>query len=532
MKGALPSLFLLTSAFSSSLASPGKRPSDQQAYATIHNFAPNDVLNGDDGFTTHPLNPLTYGKPVVHLSDVGDMIEEHNAELVYLDGKYYLYAEAWACGKIVFFSGGNGTKPRTRTATTVGILTIEDASSATKPHVHFSESLNQYVLIFSAGASFNLKATGGIWYTTSDTPTGPWSEPGVISGDFLAHDFDTAEDDEGNVWIATDSFSGEYDPEVEGLPLWNLHIQKLNPELNAVVNGSTTQILEAIDFEAIGLAVYNGNFYITGGITCGNCQASISYMMAPSPSGPWTEEELIAADGCTGQNKGMATLPSPEGPVILSSIWGYRTSPDNIVVDGMLSHGDNSQAIASTYWFRQQFADDGTMKALACDAQISVPLAEGIAQPASPLKYQPDCRIRNNSTISQSFVIPRNFGSSLVLPIFQRTDNGGAYNQSGPVMDAPVDVEIRYLSGRTTKKSFEPSDVSWAPENLEVELQTVLGVNLVSQITLSTSASNGCFGTVVRPKSSLLSIFDAYKMTSEDGIVWPAGAQLFTQDFR
>lgn len=76
--------------FAWSRACPSKKPQ----VATVHNFNPDDLLDGNDGMPPHPLNPLKYGKPVLHIDVDGNGIEEHANSVSYFDGKYYMYTEA------------------------------------------------------------------------------------------------------------------------------------------------------------------------------------------------------------------------------------------------------------------------------------------------------------------------------------------------------------------------------------------------------------------------------------------------------
>ncbi|MFT8520557.1 glycoside hydrolase family protein [Acetobacter syzygii] len=69
--------------------------------ATVSNFANPDVLEGHDGLPPSPLSPYRYEPPAITLDDKGNALEEHAATLSFFDGRYYMYAEKWACGKVV-----------------------------------------------------------------------------------------------------------------------------------------------------------------------------------------------------------------------------------------------------------------------------------------------------------------------------------------------------------------------------------------------------------------------------------------------
>lgn len=331
-------------------------------YAQVRNFAPVDILDGNDGLEPHPDSPLSYGRPVLHVNSDGNAIEEHNARLFYLDdGKYYMFAESWACGRFSFFlppvpgypvndkftpgdyGGTCGITVHTSTdLTNWDFQTLIEPKGIpgvpTKPRLLYSAVTQKYVLWLKAGNELGF--TGGLFYLTADTPLGPWSEALVASGDHLAHDFDMEMDDNGDYYIVTDAFRGIYDPLVPGKPLWDVVLQKLLPDCTGVVatNDSKVQIMQSADFQGIGLCSHNERWYITGGPTCGNCEVPIQYISAPSPLGPWSTEDgvlspdikegtVIAERGCGGQNKGLNKLPTADGAQVIMLLMAGSCMP-------------------------------------------------------------------------------------------------------------------------------------------------------------------------------------------------------------
>ena len=334
------------------------------AVATIHNFNPDDLLNGNDGMPPHPLNPLRYGKPVLHIDVDGNGIEEHANSISFFNNKkYYMYTEAWSCGRISFFPGrlvsqspppgyNQSRYPDIETGGQCGILTcsspdltswkLEDVYLPTgfeltlnKPRVVYSPKTKKYNLWYSAGNA--LRTTGGFWVATSDSPAGPWSAPTQATGPNLAHDYDISQAPDGSYWIVTDVFSGEFVGS-DRKPYWNLWVQKLNEECNGMVasNETSVEIMHSVDWQAVAFSNRNGWWYITSSTTCSNCQVPTRYIRARSPLGPWETETgardfatlnegtLLTADGCTGQNKDASQMPSPDGgeDIVLTFIWG------------------------------------------------------------------------------------------------------------------------------------------------------------------------------------------------------------------
>lgn len=512
---------------------------DHARSAQIRNFAPVDILDGNDGLEPHPASPLSYGRPVLHVDSTGNAIEEHNARLFYLDdGKYYMLAESWACGRMVFFKppvpgypindtfppgdyGGNcGITVHTSTdLTNWDFETLIEPRGIpgvpTKPRLVYSAVTQKYVLWLKSGDELGF--TGGLFYLTADTPLGPWSEASVASGDHLAHDFDMEMDDNGDYYIVTDAFRGVYDPLVPGKPLWDVVLQKLLPDCTGVVgtNESKVQIMQSADFQGIGLSSHNGRWYITGGPTCSNCEVPIQYISAPSPTGPWSTEDgtmspdikegtVIAERGCGGQNKGLNKLPTADGgSVVVAAIWGYRSSPSNYAVGGRLAHADNQQSISSTYWYPLEFDEDGRVKEFTCAASVDIPLATE-ARPRSWLPsvpYQPDCRVRRNSSFTQTglkFAREQHSQPVLRVPVFQRTDDLGPKAQDGPVMEAPLNVDLAYTNKESVTFSFAPSNISWAPQIIELPIES--GSGEVVSVTLRTESDNGCYGVLAEPR--------------------------------
>ncbi|MCP9979209.1 hypothetical protein [Actinomadura madurae] len=122
----------------------------------------------------------------------------------------------------------------------------------------WSPGLGKYLMWVKEGRNreSNLKPTGGFYYAVADTPAGPWGELTQAVGDHLAHDFDLVTAPDGTGWIATDTFSGSYDPDIPSLPLWDVWIQKLNPDMTGTT-GQKVRVMSKVHFEGIGFAEHD-----------------------------------------------------------------------------------------------------------------------------------------------------------------------------------------------------------------------------------------------------------------------------------
>ncbi|CAL5867334.1 uncharacterized protein PFLUO_LOCUS1549 [Penicillium psychrofluorescens] len=505
-------------------------PTSGPNYATYINFATDDILDNDDGLPPHPLQGLPYGKPTYPLTVDGNGREQVEAHLNYFEGKYWMHSATWGCGGNIFVYGiveginfpespiyppgrygekGNcGIKSYSSpdlTNWTLETFYQPDITVAnvTKPVVRYSNATGNYVMYMGSPSE------GNFYYTTSKSPGGPWSNPPrTMTGAHINHDFDVAVGPDGSHYIVSDpftemiSFNGYYT-----LPIWDIWVQKLAPNLTATVGTNETSArirtarslyAQGLHLEAASFFYHNGYWYMMFGRTCQNCAGPIYYLYAKNPLGPYIDGGFVSLDGCGGQNKGANVLPSAKGPIVVAGNLGYRTSPTDIVVNGSIWHGDNHQAASSTFFFPVEFNRDHTIKDYTCPPTVQIPLASNIhTQPESPISYQLDGRIRNWQTIEAIYDPPKS-GSRLEFPVWQRTDNLGQTTNAGPMLDGLLQVTVEFSDGNSTDFSWSPRDISWAPAKIAMDVSG----KQISKIILSTNATNGCFGTLVEPKKS------------------------------
>ncbi|KAF3390088.1 hypothetical protein DPV78_011591 [Talaromyces pinophilus] len=510
------------------------------ACATHINFAPEDILEGEDGLEPHPLQPFRYGKPVYPVTKEGNGLEMNESHLSYWEGKYFMYSATWGCGGSIFVyanppdneyppspvyppgdygaDGNCGIKTYSSPDLTNWRLEnfyqpLSTIANVTKPVVRYSNSTGKYVM-FMGGAGLR-----GIYYATSVSPSGPWSSPpGILQGQYLSHDFEVFETPDGTHYIVTDPFAGRITNFDQAVPTWDIWVQQLEPNLTATANTPDTMALvrsasqliaQNLSLEAAGAFYKDGHYYLTFGMTCQNCAGYIYYYHSTSPLGPYQDGGFLSLDGCGGQNKGVNVLPTPNnGTVVVASVLSYRTSQTNYVFHqgpvGYIWHGDNQQAASSTFLFPIEFMDNHTIKPFTCASRVRIPLMTDTGSLSSPPPYQLDCRIRNWQNIEISYAQAKE-SSILEFPGWQRTDNLGPTTNAGPALDGPLEIVLTYANGLNHSFTWPSSNISWAPAKISMDTS----YNQISKITLKTNATNGCYGTIVKPKTDLLSSYGA-----------------------
>ncbi|KAG8353865.1 hypothetical protein FVEN_g8121 [Fusarium venenatum] len=496
------------------------------AYATYINFAEQDILNNDDGLPTHPLLP-DYGKATYPITTDGNGRQQVEAHLSYWEGKYWMYAATWGCGGSLFSYGrvtginwpaiptypqgdyGEDGNCGIKSYTSSDLVSWElvdfyqpaaDVANVTKPLVRYSKATGNYVLFMGGNDQSNF------YYATSKSPGGPWSNPpSLMTGEHLTHDFDIAVGPDGEHHILTDTWASVLEVQAPGhsVPVWDIYVQKLAPNLTSTVGTNTSKLIrsakdllkQGLNFEACGFFYHDSYWYQTYSYTCQNCPGYIDYLYAKDPLGPYTDGGYVSLDGCGGQNKGANVLPSAKGPIVLAGNLAYRTGPTNHVLNGEIWHADNHQAASSTSFFPIEFNDDHTIKNFTCPATVKIPLVKNItSSPEPPVPYQLDCRIRNWQTTVQHFSPPKQL-STLEFPVWQRTDNLGPTTNAGPVLDGVLNVTVNFLDKSTETFSWVPSNISWAPTKISMDLNG----KMLASIELSTNATNGCYGTLAQP---------------------------------
>lgn len=519
--GAVLALLLAVVSVAGDAATPAHTPRGTTiATAIINNFAP-DLLGGRDGLPPSPAYPLKYGPFNTSIDVDGNAIDAHEAHLAYFEGRYWMYGREWGCGTFAFgrhrdLDDTRNDKPE------CGIVSLSSPDLVhwrvadrdyvptfhgeqvgdNKPQVIWSSRRHRYLMWFVG--------PHGYYVAQSRSPGGPWGDVFKPTGRYLSHDLDIVVDPHGTGYVASDVMAGR-----EGrLPTWDVWVQKLNADLTGTT-GEAVRVMSHVSFEGIGFFEHAGYWYLLGGHTCPNCPSTnISYVMARAPLGPWTNPggtvtsplhpAELSGDGCLGQHKGSNMLPSSSGPIVLDGVMQYRSSP--LDETGRVVHGDNNQAIANTYWWPLRFDANHRVESLSCQASVRVPLARPVATsfvPAPPFDTSPaaphqlDCRITSTRALQQRWnVPPGSMIRELRVPVSQRTTNLGPEEQD-ELMNAGLSVRVDLPTGRSLTSLFAPGSVSWAPRSVVMDLPTPLKSAGEITITLSTRATNGCYGMVI-----------------------------------
>lgn len=521
--GAVLALLLAVAgvAVDAAVTAPAPMPrSTTIATAVINNFAP-DLLSGQDGLPASPAFPLKYGPFNTSIDVDGNAIDAHEAHLAYFEGRYWMYGREWGCGTFAFGYQRNIDDTR-NDKPECGIVSLSSPDLVhwrvinrdyvptlhgeqvgdNKPQVVWSPRLHRYLMWFVGPR--------GYYVAQSRSPGGPWGDVFKPTGQYLSHDLNIVIDQHGSGYVASDVMAGR-----DGrLPTWDVWVQKLNADLTGTT-GEAVRVMSRVSFEGIGFFEHAGYWYLLGGRTCPNCPSTnISYVMARTPLGPWTNQDgsitsplhptQLSGDGCLGQHKGANVLPSPSGPIVLDGIMQYRSSP--LDEDGPVVHGDNNQAIANTYWWPLRFDPNHHIEPLSCQASVRVPLARPVAasftsappldtSPASP--HQLDCRVTSTRALQQRWrVPPGSMIRELRVPVFQRTTNLGPEEQDAG-MNSGLSVRVDLSSGRSMTALFAPGWISWAPRSVVLNLAPPLESAGEITITFSTHATNGCYGVVI-----------------------------------
>jgi hypothetical protein len=531
---------------------PSEREQEySQPYALFQNFVVPDPLFGNNGLPYSPSLEMNYG-PVGHLLDSdGNEVEGIEEYIAYFNGKYYYYGSSYAFGTFVHTPAGTWT-PVTNISPDkahfrISGLTIyesddlmnwrfidrwmfQDGSgrplAVKKYRVIYNPNTGKYIMwgeMKDTSGGYN-----GLVISEADRPEGPWSQVRnpVVPAGFPAvnHDHD--------VTLGPDGRTGY----IDNCQFANNYIYKMNEEFDGVVEYHSINIDDGDAYRihgGSGLFYRDGWWYLVGSETCGNCIASETrYIRARDPMGPWEEPDtgiqesetyaikpvVISWDSGHTQSKGVMELPDINGNShFFIPFCRYNASPGGAPNDDSVSQaGDNNLALNGNCWIPLEFDAQGHILPLKFEPSVKFPLAKHVNAPV-PTVYQVDGSITNRISIVQTF--KRNSSNppinSISIGVFQRapdetpgdngTGNRGLTGSQDPMLDAPLHVELKLPNGNVESWDVDPYQIAWAIMSVKLPLSTPCSCVGEFTLTLSTTATNGCYGVAVGEPSPLTS---------------------------
>jgi hypothetical protein len=482
-------------------------PPPTPSKARVVNLAPN-LIGTDAGIPPKPGAPLRYGPPAVVVDDHGDAVDAHDGKLAFFEGKYWWYGTAYGCGwqyKFPTPSAGSFCGFTSYSSTDLEHWHRESLFVSPKlveacsengcfdPRVVYSPKLHRYLMWF-----FRFSPQGPHYYVAeSKSPGGPWrnlSAPSVSLG--WPADFDIFIDDAGRGWLVVDDV---LPPNFD-----RIYVYRLTDDLRDTT-GVAHEVSSGAAGEGPSMFQRGDTYYIAiSDPPCSYCGTGTGYFMAKKPLGRWHdadgvpgEDTLISGDSCGGQPRTVSELPTRRGPVYLAQIDLWRTSrsltepgnngpPSSEPVNG----GDENQAIAGRYWTRLRFRANGTIRPIACQRHVRVPLAprHTAAAPSAPV-YQVDCRASSGSTMRQRLRVRGGRAlRALDVALFQRAKNDSA-------ITSPLDVSVLAGGKLVARRSFRPGEIASAPRREAIRLRRPASGKIA--VRLSSDETRGCYGGLV-----------------------------------
>lgn len=258
----------------------------------------------------------------------GEVIDAHDGNLQYFDGRYYLYGTAY--GKTAGFSINNRfrvySSPDLSHWTYGGELLKELTDGVYyRPYVVFNPKTHKYVLWYNWYPKLWLGRTGA---ALSDTPEGPFTvvttDVQVSQAKFNPGDGSLFVDEDGTGYFIYTVIDQDH----------AIRIEQLTPDYLSS-SGKVSEILGK-NSEAPVLFRRQGVYYAVFDTCCCFCPggSGARVFTSTSPLGPYTERVNInRKDGMpivAAQQTWIAQIPGSEGPAFIwmGDRWGSR--PDGV----------------------------------------------------------------------------------------------------------------------------------------------------------------------------------------------------------
>jgi hypothetical protein len=270
----------------------------------------------------------------------GAIVDAHDGNLLFADGRYYLYGTAY--GK----SAGYGINNRFRVYSSPNLehWTFEGELLKAPPDgVHYNPSVvynsrtHKYVLWYNW---YPKLWDGQVGVAVSDTPIGPFTIVNLRVQVTQAEQKPGAGtlfvDEDGTGYYVYTAIGAEFGS-VTGAsqPHHSVRVERLTPDYL----GSTGQVSDVLasGCEATSMLKHDGRYFVLFDNTCCFCKegSGARVYVAANPLGPYTERQNINrgpghAPVVAGQQASIARIPARDGEALIwiADRWGSR--PDGV----------------------------------------------------------------------------------------------------------------------------------------------------------------------------------------------------------
>jgi len=327
--------------------------------------------------------PITIHNDIPRLDTKGNIVDAHDGNLQFFNGRYYLYGTAY--GKTAGFSINNRFRAYSSADLEHWTYEGELLKAPTdgvyyRPYVVYNAVTRKYVLWYNW---YPKLWNGQVGVATSDTPAGPFTiaDPNVHLSQAADHPGD------GSLFVDRDNTAYfVYTVIDQGHAI---RVERLSRDYLSST-GEASPVL-AKGCEAPAMFRHNNDYYVLFDSACCFCAkgSGARVFKSSSPLGPYTQLANINRDAKNdpiihGQQTFVATIPTADGSTLMwmADRWGSR--PDHI-------KGHDFQ-----YWAPLSISADGSIanltdtKAWSLSIQLGAKPSPAKSLYAWPLKPDPN----------------------------------------------------------------------------------------------------------------------------------------------
>lgn len=308
--------------------------------------------------------PVTVHNDVPRMDEKGKIVDAHDGNLQFFNGRYYLYGTAY--GKTAGFSINNRFRVYSSADlqhwTYEGELLKAPADGVYyRPYVVYNANTHKYVLWFNW---YPKLWNGQVGVATSDTPIGPFTieNPNVQLSQAADHPGD------GSLFVDSDGTAYfVYTVIDQGHAI---RVERLSTDYLSST-GEASPVLSK-GCEAPAMFRHGNDYYVLFDSACCFCAkgSGARVYKASSPLGPYTQLSNVNRDANNtpiihGQQTYVASLPTADGPALIwmADRWGSR--PDHI-------KGHDFQ-----YWAPLAFTADGAIASFVDTPEWTISIQAG-----------------------------------------------------------------------------------------------------------------------------------------------------------